>query len=105
MSTIPSSAAARLDERGGALLVGHVERQGEVRLDPLDAPRAARDAHARLAESRTVAAPMPLDAPVTIAVLPSRSMMAEPSRMSDCGHPCVRRRRLRAGDHCGGEGT
>ena len=31
------------DERGGALLVGHVERQREVRLDPLDAPRAAQD--------------------------------------------------------------
>ena len=61
------------DEALAALLVGDVELERDVGVDPLDAPRAARDADARpRAASRTVAAPMPLDAPVTIAVLPSR---------------------------------
>ena len=46
----PSSAAARCDERGAALLVGDVERERDVGVDPLDAACAADDAHAGLAE-------------------------------------------------------
>ena len=38
------------DERGAAVLVGDVEREGNVGVDPLHAPRAAHDAHAGLAE-------------------------------------------------------
>ena len=61
------------DERGGALLVGHVERERDVGLDPLDAARAADDRTPASRSFRTVAAPMPLEAPVTIAVFPARS--------------------------------
>ena len=39
-----------LDERAARRLVGDVERQGDVGVDPLDPPGTADDAHARLAE-------------------------------------------------------
>ena len=40
----------RVDERGARRLVGHVDRERDVRLDALDAARAPDDANARLAQ-------------------------------------------------------
>jgi hypothetical protein len=72
----PSSLDRRGDEALAARRVGDVELERDVRLEPLDAARAAGDARARSASARAVAAPIPLDAPVTIAVLPSSSYAA-----------------------------
>ena len=58
--------------RGAARDVGDVEREREVRLDPArDAARRPRRARPPRGAPRTIAAPIPLDAPVTTAVFPS----------------------------------
>ncbi len=60
------------DEALGRGRIGDVELERDVRIDLVDPPRTAGDARALgLAAPATIAAPMPLDAPVTIAVLPS----------------------------------
>ena len=61
----------RRDEALGRRRIGDVELERDVRVDLVDPPRAAGDARALGPQRRTTAAPMPLDAPVTIAVLPS----------------------------------
>ena len=70
-----SSAAELGDARSTNALaargVGDVELERDVRVELLDAPRAAGDAPRPLRAAPARAAPMPLDAPVTIAVLPS----------------------------------
>ena len=70
MSTPPSSATAC--STNASQLAGSVTSSAErdVGVDLLDAARAAGDARALGRSARTVAAPIPLDAPVTIARLP-----------------------------------
>ena len=63
----------RCDEARAARRVGDVELERDIRLEPLDAARAAGDADACAASARAVACADPEDAPVTIAVLPLRS--------------------------------
>ena len=77
MSIPPSSATAASTNAALERLVGHVERERDVRVDALDraVPRLRRALRPR-GSFRTVEAPMPDDAPVTTAVLPERSMAA-----------------------------
>ena len=82
---------ARGDERLAALVVGDVERRRDVPVPASSAaacstsstrraPSASRAPSA--ASARAVVSPIPLEAPVTIAVLPSNAAMArEPMRM------------------------
>ena len=73
MSTPPSSLERTFDERRATRAIGDVELERDVGVDRVDAARAACDANACLAQRLTVASPIPLDAPVTIALLPLRS--------------------------------
>ncbi len=73
----PSSSFTRAGDEGcAAVRVGHVERQPDRALadlvEPLDPPGTGGDVDAlRATSARAVARPIPLEAPVTIAVLPS----------------------------------
>ena len=64
----------RVDEGAARCLVGDVERERDVRVDALDATGAAATRTPASRSWRTVAAPIPDEAPVTTAVLPLRSM-------------------------------
>ena len=73
MSAGPAASTKRSQLAG----IGDVELERDLRLEPLDAAGAADDPRALAsAEHARVAAPMPLEAPVTIAVLPSSRSMA-----------------------------
>ena len=72
MSTPPSASTAASTKRSQLSGIGDVELERDVGVDAVDPARAAGDPGALApAASRTIAAPIPLDAPVTIAVLPS----------------------------------
>ena len=86
MSIVPISVSACATRRLDAVEVGDVQRHdvgiaafgldlGAQALQPLDAAAGERDAGACLASTRANCAPRPLDAPVTRATRPERSML------------------------------
>ena len=83
MSMHSRARPSPLDEGGRARLVGDVEGDCDIGVDSLDAPRSAHDPDPDSRSLRTVEAPIPLDAPVTIAVFPSR-FTARAYETGDC---------------------
>ena len=78
MSRPPSASTASATKRSLDSRVGDVEVRREVAVQPVDPPRPDRDLDPASWSAFAIAAPKPLDAPVTIAVLPSREMATVP---------------------------